>query len=657
MTLTTTSNIDRHAAAEEQTVFAYTFRVDRHADMEVSVDGAVRGGGYAVSNAGHDTGGNVTFATAPRRTGEAARTVTLRRVVPLIQNTNLPTQGALDTGALEAEVDRATMRDQQLDEAIRRTLKLPLDSTLTDVGPPGLEGNAGRFLGVNATEDGVFWGAPGGGGGAAASAFIETLMDDPDAAAALRTLRAFLAATARRSAAFAVTPEERGVLFLCDAGAAGYAAALPAAAAAGDGFAAGFRKTDGGGRAIAITAAGGDDIDGLPDLKLRRRGAAAVLVSDGAGWRLLSHDNVAVEHNAVDNASFLVDQYDHVADAGRNASGIVIDRWRLRKTGGARAVFTISREGGGGTDGRSRWLKTLCTTADAAPAAGAAHQLRQGVTANDLLAFMGAGGTFAGAVLSMDVICHANVPRPPYRIAIGLRFAGAGGLNPAREYVGEATVAADAAWERVHIVVPADAMATVALSISGAEAFLFVGLCAGADRRAPAGAWGAYAGDGAAGTAAARNHASAAGDYLGLTNVKLQPGQIATPFVPRTYAEELRACRHYAFKFRADSDGAGMAAVGQAWSSGAAQFVLPLPTALRAAGGTVTVSSASHFNVWPATLTNKSRLSSLASIGAGTDGIRLAGGGASRNNLAAGDACLLTTGAAGAWIHVEADIS
>ena len=397
MTLTTTSNADRHAAAEEQTVFAYTFRVDRHAHMEVSVDGAVRGGGYAISNVGHDTGGNVTFATAPRRAGEAARTVTLRRVVPLVQNTNLPTQGALDTGALEAEVDRATMRDQQLDEAIRRTLKLPVDSTLTDVGPPGLEGNAGRFLGVNATEDGVFWGAPAAAG-AAASAFIETLLDDSDAAAALRTLRAFLAGTARRSAAFAVAPEERGVLFLCDAGAAGYAATLPAAASAGDGFAAGFRKTDGGAHAIAITAAGGDDVDGLPDLKLRYRGATAVLVSDGSGWRLLSHDNVAIEHNAVDNASFLVDQYDHVANAGRNASGIVIDRWRLQKTGGARAAFTISREGGGGTDGKSRWLKTLCATADAAPAVGAAHQLRQGVMGNDLLAFLGADGTFAGAV-------------------------------------------------------------------------------------------------------------------------------------------------------------------------------------------------------------------------------------------------------------------
>ncbi len=651
MTLTTTSNVDRYAAAEEQTVFAYTFRVDRHSHMEVSVDGAVRGGGYTVSNVGHDSGGNVAFATAPRRTGEAARTVTLRRVAPLTQSTNLPTQGALDTDALEAEVDRAAMRDQQLDEAVRRTLKLPVDSTLTDVGPPDLEGNAGRFLVVNATGDGVFWGAPAAAG-APVGAFMETLMDDPDAAAALKTLRAFLAGTAARTAAFAVATEDRGALFLCDAAGAGYAAALPAAASAGDGFAAAFRKTDGGGRAIAITPAGGDDIDGLPDLKLRHRGATAVLVSDGSRWHLASHDNVAIEYNAIDNGSFLVDQYDHVPDAGRTASRMAIDRWRFRKSGDARAVFTVSREVDGGTDGKSNWLKALCATADAAPAAGAAHQLRQGIAGNDLLAFAHPpGGTFAGGVLSMDVVCHASVPRPPYTVALGLRVAGG-----TREYAGEATVGADGAWERVRVVIPADAAATLGPS-TDAAAFVFVGLHAGPDRQATANAWGTYAGDGDGGTAAARNWASAAGDYLGFTNVKLQPGQIATPYVPRDYAEELRTCQHYAFKFRADSGAAGMCAVGQAYSSGAAQFVLPLPTELRAAGGAVTVSGASHFNVWPATLTDKSRFSSLASYGAGTSSIRLNGSGASRNNLAAGNACLMTTGDTRAYIHVEADIS
>ncbi len=651
MTMTTTSNVDRYAAAEEQTVFAYTFRVDRHSDMEVSVDGAAQGGGYTVSNVGRDTGGNVAFATAPRRTGEAARTVTLRRVLPLTQSTSLPRQGALDTGALEAEADRAAMRDQQLDEAVRRTFKLPVDSTLTDVGPPGLEGNAGRFLGVNATEDGVFWGAPTAGG-APVGAFMETLMDDPDAAAALRTLRAFLAGTAARTAAFAVATEERGVLFLCDAAGGGYAAALPAAASAGDGFAAGFLKTDGGGGAVAITPAGGDDVDGLPDLELRRRGAAAVLVSDGSRWRLASHANVAVEHNAVDNASFLVDQYDHVPDAGRNASRIAIDRWRFQKSGDARAAFTVSREADGGIDGKSNWLKALCATADAAPAAGTALQLRQGVAGNDLLAFARPpDGTFAGGVLSMDVICHASASRPPHTVALGLRVAGG-----TREYVGEAEVGADGAWERAHIVIPADAAATLAPS-ADAAAFVFVGLHAGPDRRAAANAWGTYAGDGAGGAAASRNWAGAAGDYLGFTNVKLQPGQIATPYVPRSHAEELRTCQRYAFKFRGGSGAAGICAVGQAYSSSAAQFVLPLPTELRAAGGAVTVSGASHFDAWPATLTDKSRFSSLASYGAGTNGIRLNGGGASRNNLAAGDACLLTTGAARAYIHVEADIS
>ena len=189
MTLTTTSNVDRYTAAEDQTAFAYTFRVDDSTHMEVSVAGVVQGSGYTISNVGNDNGGNVTFTNAPRISGAAAVVVALRRLVPLTQSTNLPTQGALDTDALEGEVDRNVMRTQQLAEVDSRTLKLPIESTLTDVGPTDLVGNGGRFLAVNAGETAVLWATPAGTG-VPISTFMETVLDDTTAAAARATLGA-----------------------------------------------------------------------------------------------------------------------------------------------------------------------------------------------------------------------------------------------------------------------------------------------------------------------------------------------------------------------------------------------------------------------------------------------------------------------------------
>ena len=545
MTLTTTSNVDRYAAAENQTVFSYTFRVDDSSHMEVSVDGVVQGSGYTVSSVGNDNGGNVTFTTAPRISGAAAVIVALRRLVPLTQSTNLPTQGALDTDALEAEVDRNVMRTQQLNEVDSRTLKLPVESTLTDVGPTDLVGNGGKFLAVNAGETAVVWGTPAATG-AVISTFMETVLDDVDAAAARVTLGVVVGATSAKTAAFTVTTSDDLATILCSAASADYAVTLPAAAVATDGFTVTIKKTDATIYMITVTPNGSETIDDLPNLKLRHQHSTVTLVSDGSNWHIQSHENMEIEYDAVQNGNMIVDQYDHVTDIGRQSTQHMIDRWQIVQSGSASAVWTISKEGAGGVDGKSKWLKCLCTTADASPGAGEGHNIQQNATGNTLVGagFLGSDGLFENAVASLDIIVHADgASSITFPASVALTVQTQDGSS--RQYVSDVTVDAADTWQRVCLVLPEDTLADIDPGVT-ASIQLKISLYGGSGQQSTADSW--VTGAGTFVTASTDNLADAINNYIGITNVKFQPGQIATPFVPRPYEEELDICQWYAEK-------------------------------------------------------------------------------------------------------------
>jgi|GEM_PF-7000396 len=188
MTLSTADNVVRYIAAADQTVFAYGFRVDDDSHLQVYVDSLLQSGGYAVAGIGSDVGGNVTFSSAPRATGEGAKTVTLLRKVPLSQTTDLPTQGALPTEAIEDELDRLVMRTQQLDEVDARSFKVPVEST---IGGATLEltPQASTLIGWDGAGAALAnYASSTLAPGILPTAFMETLLADATAAAALTTL-------------------------------------------------------------------------------------------------------------------------------------------------------------------------------------------------------------------------------------------------------------------------------------------------------------------------------------------------------------------------------------------------------------------------------------------------------------------------------------
>ncbi|TIW56674.1 MAG: hypothetical protein E5V54_11175 [Mesorhizobium sp.] len=110
------------------TVFDYEFRiVDENHIKVISADAngvetvLTIDADYIVSDVSNPAGGQVGL-TVPLAVG---KTLTLLRNVPFTQETDLENQGAYYADTVEASLDLAAMRDQQLQEQLDRAVQIP----------------------------------------------------------------------------------------------------------------------------------------------------------------------------------------------------------------------------------------------------------------------------------------------------------------------------------------------------------------------------------------------------------------------------------------------------------------------------------------------------------------------------------------------------
>jgi len=123
------------------TIYPYTFKIvdQTHLSVVKSVLGVettlVLTTDYAVSGVGAQSGGNVTL-TAALASGAL---LIIRRVVPLLQPTDIKNQGAFYPEIHEDEFDSIVMMVQQQQEELDRAVKVPVsggstpESYLTDL--------------------------------------------------------------------------------------------------------------------------------------------------------------------------------------------------------------------------------------------------------------------------------------------------------------------------------------------------------------------------------------------------------------------------------------------------------------------------------------------------------------------------------------------
>lgn len=118
------------------TVYPYTFKILSATDIQVYINDVLQSAGYTVSNVGNNSGGNITFSSAP---GSAAA-VTFKRNLTIDRTVDYLTAGNLDADSLDADIDRTVMliqdvkRDLTTDGSIDWSNVNNKPSTLTGYG-------------------------------------------------------------------------------------------------------------------------------------------------------------------------------------------------------------------------------------------------------------------------------------------------------------------------------------------------------------------------------------------------------------------------------------------------------------------------------------------------------------------------------------------
>lgn len=128
MTIASTSNKNLYAGPAGQAVFPYTFVIWHAADLRVvrrSATGVemplTLNTDFTVSGVGDANGGNVTLS-APLAAGEY---LLVKRVIDLVQETDLVENAATPAEVMEGAFDRLTAMVQQVAEGVDRAIVMP----------------------------------------------------------------------------------------------------------------------------------------------------------------------------------------------------------------------------------------------------------------------------------------------------------------------------------------------------------------------------------------------------------------------------------------------------------------------------------------------------------------------------------------------------
>ena len=151
MSLTSTTNRNTYTGNGATATYAYGFKVFDQAHLVVTVKNTsgvettlTITTDYTVTGVGSSSGGNIVLVNASQAwlTGgylTSGYTLTVRRVVPLTQTTDVRNQGDFYAEAHEDRFDKLVMADQQQQDEIDRSVKLPttvLPSAFDPTLPP-----------------------------------------------------------------------------------------------------------------------------------------------------------------------------------------------------------------------------------------------------------------------------------------------------------------------------------------------------------------------------------------------------------------------------------------------------------------------------------------------------------------------------------------
>ena len=218
------------------------------------------------------------------------------------------------------------------------------------------------------------------------------------------------------------------------------------------------------------------------------------------------------------------------------------DRWEMNSLSGAPARYTLSQESGGGVGGNAKWAKVLVTTADASPASADAHYFGQKIEGFNAQSLLDDNGDLLASTLSFDIIVHADGASSisfPATLAICVNDNGFAN----QQYVKTFTVAAADTWERVSVPIAANTSIVIDNDNTNQFQVAFT-IYSGTGKETTDATWESAAGLDVSVSGVA-NLADATNNYLGITNVQLEVGSVATDFEYEPYNVTLAKCQRY----------------------------------------------------------------------------------------------------------------
>jgi len=185
MPVTDQLNKKQYTADGIQTTFPFPYKFFNASDLQVYLGSTLKTitTDYSVVGIGSSfsQGANVVFSTAPG----AGSFITIVRVLPVTQPTDYKDYATFPNEQFNADLDRRTMAEQQIQELGERLISAAVtEPTGMDLELPPSDQWPNQFLGFDAQKK-LMVGQPAG---APTSVFMQTVLDDPTAAAARATL-------------------------------------------------------------------------------------------------------------------------------------------------------------------------------------------------------------------------------------------------------------------------------------------------------------------------------------------------------------------------------------------------------------------------------------------------------------------------------------
>jgi hypothetical protein len=240
-----------------------------------------------------------------------------------------------------------------------------------------------------------------------------------------------------------------------------------------------------------------------------------------------------------------------VAQRGTSTTGITVtgyytaDRWQHGVVTMGTWTDTIENDAPTGSGFRKSW-KTLCTTADAAPAAGDVILFQQQLEGQDVQRIR--KGTSSAQQLTLSFWVKSNVT--------GTYVANLLDNDNSRSVSAQYTISASGTWEKKTITFPADT--TGALDNDNAASLRPIWFL-GAGTNFTSGTLNTtWASTTDANRAVGQtNLAAATNNFWQITGVQLEVGDTATEFEFKSYGQDLAECQRYYFRINVGSFGNG----------------------------------------------------------------------------------------------------